>query len=378
MPDPFKFLPSKTSNPEPSPLLRHVPTPHPDTFIDHPSHAKPGIWPFPDKLHVCTAIINPQRFRSRYELFRGFEHRVDTSSAILHVGEVAFGGRHFEVTDPNNPHHLQLRIHMSELWLKENALNLLMANVIRLYPDAKYFAWVDADLQFSRPDWAQETLHQLQHYHVVQMWSFCQDLNVDHELVGFDDGGEQMPGMMHQFIQSGRYGTLAEYRQIIREEGCDPYPYGRGQRMKLHPGHAGYAWAATRYALDTLGGLIDFSVCGANDHHMARAFIGDILGSVHKDAPQPFKEALKIWGERAEILKPKIGYVPGLVTHFWHGAKANRGYLNRWEIINDNIFDPALDLKRDAQGLYQLTGRNKKLIADLMGYFRSRLEDATS
>ena len=146
----------------------------------------------------------------------------------------------------------------------------------------------------------------------------------------------------------------------------------------MHPGHSGYAWAATRYALDTLGGLIDWSVCGANDHHMARAFIGDILASVHPKAPAPFKESLRIWGERAETLKPKIGYVPGLIMHMWHGAKANRGYLNRWAILNDNHFDPALDLKRDAQGLYQLTGRNKKLIEDLMGYFRSRREDATS
>lgn len=378
MADPFKFLPSKTTNPEHSPLRPHVPTPHPDIFIDHPSHAKPGIWAFPDKLHVCTAIINPQRFRSRYELFRGFERRVDTSSAILHVAEVAFGGRHFEVTEPGNPNHLQLRIHMSELWHKENALNLLIANAIRNYPDAKYFAWWDADIQFSRPDIAQETLHQLQHYHIVQCFSMCMDLSVNHEALGFDDGGETLPSMIHQHIEAGLYGSLAAYRAELQKQGCNPYPYGRaGIDRRLHPGHAGYAWAATRYALDTLGGLIDWSVCGANDHHMARAFIGDILGSVHPDSPKPFKESLRIWGERAETLKPKIGYVPGLVTHFWHGSKQNRQYLTRWQILNNAGFDPALDLKRDAQGLYQLTGRNKKLTADLMAYFRQRNEDST-
>jgi hypothetical protein len=110
---------------------------------------------------------------------------------------------------------------------------------------------------------------------------------------------------------------------------------------------------------------------------MARGLIGNIMESVHKDAPQPFKESLRIWGKRAEILQPKIGYVPGLITHFWHGPKANRRYLDRWQILNDNHFDPALDLKRDAQGLYQLSGRNKKLIADLMAYFRQRNEDAS-
>ena len=35
-----------------------------------------------------------------------------------------------------------------------------------------------------------------------------------------------------------------------------------------------------------------------------------------------------------------------------------------------------LDIKRDAQGLYQLTGRNTKLMVDLMAYFRQRNEDS--
>lgn len=362
---------------------RFVPTPHPESHIDHASHAKSGIWPFPDRLHVCTAIINPQRFRSRYDLYRAFQKRCDDAGAILHTVEVAFGGRHFEVTEPGNPHHLQLRIDMQELWHKENALNLLIANAIRVYPHAKYFAWVDADVQFARPDWAQETVQQLQHYHVVQMWSMCQDLNVDHEVMGYDDGGEQLPGMIYQWIQAGRYGKLEGYiNSLATNAGIDPYPYGKKHKCfkdrMLHPGHCGYAWAASRYALDTLGGLIDYSPCGANDHHMARALIGNVLESIHHAAPQSFKDMLLEWGKRAEHLKPRVGYVPGLITHFWHGPKANRQYISRWKIINDNQFEPGLDLKRDAQGLYQLTGKKKRLIADLMAYFRQRNEDAAS
>ncbi len=272
---------------------------------------------------------------------------------------------------------------MQELWHKENALNLSIANAIRLYPHAKYFAWVDADVQFS----AQVGLgnrQQLQHFHVVQMWSMCQDLNVDHEVAGYEDGGEQLPGMVYQQIQAGRYGKLAEYVANLQSTGAIE-PYGNGLNYKnghtnkrLHPGHCGYAWAASRYALDTLGGLIDWSPCGANDHHMAMGLLGNIMDSVHGGSPKAFKDSLKIWGERAEVLKPRVGYVPGLVTHFWHGPKANRQYISRWQIINDNGFDPALDLKKDSQGLYCLTGRNKRLIADLMAYFRQRNEDATS
>jgi hypothetical protein len=339
--------------------------------IDHRSQAQSHIQPFPDRLHVLTAISNPQRFRSRYDLFWAFEKRVREAGAILHVAEVAFGARPFEVTEPDNLHHLQLRTNF-EIWHKENALNLLISNTLRQHPDAKYFAWVDADVQFARPDWAQETLHQLQHYHVVQMWSMCQDLSPSHEVIAYDEGGEQLPGMVYQHIQSGMYGKYAPI------DPNDPYGLAKAVRKdrRLHPGHSGYAWAATRHALDTLGGLIDWSVCGANDHHMARGLLGNILDSVNAGSSPAFKQSLRLWGERAEQLKPRIGYVPGLITHFWHGPKQNRQYLTRWRILNESQFDPALDIKRDAQGLYQLTGRNNKLTADLMAYFRQRNEDS--
>src|SRR3977135_4084048 len=121
--------------------------------IDHRSQAQSHTQPFPARLHVLTAISNPQRFRSRYELFWAFEKRVREARATLHVAEVAFGGRPFEVTDADNPQHLQLRTAF-EIWHKENALNLLIADVIREYSGAKYFAWVDADVQFVRADWA--------------------------------------------------------------------------------------------------------------------------------------------------------------------------------------------------------------------------------
>ena len=93
--------------------------------------------------------------------------------------------------------------------------------------------------------------------------------------------GEQLPGMVYQHIQSGMYGKYAP---------IDPdNPYGSGTGRRSHPGHSGYAWAATRHALDILGGLIDWSVCGANDHHMARGLLGNILDSVNRGSSPAFK-----------------------------------------------------------------------------------------
>jgi hypothetical protein len=311
----------------------------------------------PELLHVVTAITNPERFRSRVALFHAFAKRVRDAGAQLHVAEAAFGARPFEVTGPGD---LQLRT-SHELWHKENLLNLL---INRLPADAEYVAWVDADLTFARPDWAAETVHQLQHFPIVQMWSHCQDLSSRHAVVQDENGSEHLPSMAYQHV----HGGSPAWSRIA---------YGR------HPGHCGYAWAARRKTLDALGGLIDFSICGANDHHMARAFLGEVGSSIHGASSPGLKRALQVWGDRADrVIRRDLGYVDGLVLHHWHGPKSGRGYRSRWRILTDSQFDPAADICRDAQGVYQLvddgTPRMAKLRDDLRLYFRQRREDQLS
>jgi hypothetical protein len=85
------------------------------------------------------------------------------------------------------------------------------------------------------------------------------------------------------------------------------------------------------------------------------------------------------WQRRAETyVKRNIGFVDGLLLHYFHGAKKNRGYVNRSEILWRNAFDPAKDIKRDWQGLWQLSGDKLALRDQLRAYFRSRDEDNTA
>lgn len=393
MPDNFKFLPDHSTNPDHSPLRRHTPTPHPDTFIDDYSHARPGIWPLPDKLHVMTVLSNPPRFRSRYNLYREYAKRVLDSSAILHTCEIAFGQRHFEITDPSNPHHLQLRT-SHEIWHKENALNVLLQHARRLYPDMRYVAWVDADIHFARPDWAQETLHQLQHYEIVQMFSHAQDLGPNSEPY---EGNR--PGFMwsylnerpnpHDMPEGWDWATSGHsVSDGVAPASCY-YPPAAGApgRISWRFTHPGFAWAARLSALDKLavgpyGPLVDWAILGSGDYHMATALVGHVEYSLSKQMPGRYRELCWKWQEKSEkYIRRNVGCVPGIVNHGWHGKRAARLYDKRWKFLAVSRFNPDLDLKRDTQGLWQLEDRGYDSITlrdGLRAYARLRDEDNPS
>lgn len=370
-------------------------------YLDHVSHAQPGIQPLNDRLYVIAVISNPMRFRKRYRHYEAFQHQVEAAGATLLTVECAFGEREFEITSATNPWNLQLR-QFDSLWNKESTLNAGVQHLTKLVPGWKYFAWIDADVTFQRNDWAQEALHQMQHNKVVQLFSSCMDLTDDFEPLVDAGGNFSQPGFIAQWYKTFRYGshagmdlgysrkpgtTVPTVESFITESES----YYSGAQLKtitgtkeipgeerLRPGHCGYAWAMRRDAYEELGGLLDVSICGANDHHMAAAFIGDILCSVNHQCHPAFLEELTTWGERAEAhIKPYVGFVPGLVTHHFHGSKAGRRYIDRWKILVDNQYNPRKHIRRDAQGLWVWnhphTPRN--LVVDLRGYFAQRSED---
>ncbi len=312
-----------------------------------------------ERLYVVAVVSNPQRFHSRYQLYQQFAKHVEKSGAQLLTVEAAFGRRHHNVTEPGNPWHVQLRTD-DELWNKECMVNI---GISRLPADWKYVAWIDADIEFVRPDWVTETIHQLQHFDVVQLWSDCIDLLPDY-------------GVNQYHLSFMRSYMDWIHGRLNVEPGGDEYTTGKTPYF-----HAGFAWAARREAIDALGGLIDWSVCGANDHHMALALVGRLKKSIHGGCSQAFKDSLLEWEMRAlKYIRLNVGYVPGTITHHWHGPKTNRQYKGRWEILTETQFDPNLDLKKDSQGLYQLTDRrgsdSVKLRDGLREYFRTRFEDS--
>ncbi len=326
-------------------------------MYSHLSRANHVIKRLDSKLHVIAVVFNPLRFQSRYNLFSDFSKNTIAAGANLWVIELAFGNRPFEVTDCANPHHIQLRSD-HELWHKERMINEAVAC---LPADWEYVAWVDADLTFVNPDWVHETMQQLQHYQLVQMFTHATDVGPSFEPLETFEG----------FAFSYRSGRKFPILNNSPKRG-QPYYYG-GRYW-----HPGYAWAYRREAWNTMGGLLDINLVGGGDHQMAYGLLGEISQTIPAGTSEQYAKVVKTWEGNAALLKRNVGSVPGTVIHHFHGPKVKRGYNNRWKILTDNQFDPVQDIKADWQRMYMLnteTTNKIKLRDDLRAYFRSRNED---
>ena len=334
-------------------------------------HTPWRCWSEEQPLHVAVAYSNPVRWAKRRMLMNDFkEHMGASSNVVLHIGELAYGDRPFEVTG-DDPNDVQLRT-SHELWHKENILNLA---VQRFPPNWRYGAVIDGDFHMTRRDWALEAAHQLQHYDFVQLFSSYSDLSSQHRPF------RVMASFASNYLNGG---ANASYRAMLRKAAAAPYGYYSGQPAaagaKATPwaiGATGGAWAFRRSAFDAVGGLLDNCILGSADWHMAFGLVGAIDGAAELQwCSKPYVESVLRWQHRAAVLKQNIGCIDNHAVHYFHGSKVSRAYGSRWRILLDNNFDPRTDISRDWQGVYQLTGNKPRLRDQIRAYFRDRNEDS--
>lgn len=314
------------------------------TSLD-PAHRQIHVQPVSAPLYVVCAMFNPLRYWSRYKLYHRFRKHCADAGAILLTVELALRDRHFEVTTHDNPFDVQLR-GQSEIWYKENLQDVGLSC---LPQNAEYVAFVDGDFHFTRADWATETVHMLQHYEAVQMFSHVTNETHDHRPLGTNIG----------------------------------FAYAFCQNHELKPGYTrfgspGGAWAFRRNALRKLGGMLDTCILGSGDYHMAVGLC--MLEDKHQDwvhqpaMPEYFR-SIRAWQDRAAVLKGNVGFVEAHAIHGWHGPMAKRGYISRGGILARHGYDPRVDVLYDENGVLQLVENKPKLRDEIRGYFRQRNED---
>jgi len=300
--------------------------------------------PIENKLHVIMVISNPCLFAKRYILAKEFIKRMDDEDdVVLYVVELTYDKQRFIITDKNNKRHLQINT-KTPLWHKENMINV---GVNKLLPkNWKAFAWIDGDIEFESATWAKDALKILNgHKDVVQLYSHCIDMNKNgYTMRVFNSFGYQFE-RKHQYVSNG------------------PDFW-----------HPGFAWACTRKAFDKMGGLYESAILGSGDNIMSMSFIGCGLKAINSESTDNYKESIVDFQKKVQKLR--LGYVPGVIRHYYHGSKKNRQYSERWQILIKHSYSPELHVSSNSDGILVPTKDcPSELLDDILKYFKERNED---
>jgi hypothetical protein len=331
----------------------------------HPSQRTLHVEPISQPLYIIGVIFNPERYATKYRNFWAYEKHIRDSGAQLYVVELALRDRHFQITSYNNPNHIQLRTD-SELFSKENLINI---GIRHLPQNWLYAGYVDCDFMMTRSDWVYETLHQLQHFSWVQIFSSYSDLAQNYTLF------RTMPSF--QFVHHDPDTAKRILRVPGQDNQIDNYYLTSSKEFKPIIGATGGAWTWRREAYNAVGGLLDFCILGSADFHMAFALNNKINWASENTRCTPqYIEALKRWADKAKQFEYKVGYIENHAIHSFHGSKVNRNYGTRWEILQRFDYNPLTDIDYDDNGVLKFTGNKPGLEAAIRNYFRLRKEDS--
>jgi hypothetical protein len=269
--------------------------------------------------------------------------------------ELVYGDAEWEVTDSNNPRHLQLRLPADEplLWMNENLVNIGIAELLPV--DWKVVAWIDWDLEFDNWHWVEDCMLLLDNgdppardgsgFDILQLFSHCVDMDVDESAV-----------QIH---------TSLGYQAV---NGVECSPGG------VNFGHTGYAWACTRAAYEKLGRLFDKCILGNGDTVIAFSVMESAKSPISLSSTRGYLDTVDSYRSKAKGMR--LGYVPGVLRRYFHGRKASRRHMDRWKILTRGKYDPCKHVYYDEYGLIRATHDFPvEMAVKIREYFFSRKED---
>jgi hypothetical protein len=290
-----------------------------------------------DEFAILTCQFSPVGCRRTIENYFLFQAALGPLEARLFSAEVAYDGQDFQ-TDAQ----LKLRASdASRFWLKESLLNLLLR---RLPEGVRYVAWLDRDVVFHERYWPERAAELLDDdCAMVQLFSIVRSAGPDGATIAVDEG----------------------------------FAYAAADGDGKKPGRPGFAWAARRDYLDSVE-FPSMNIVGGADNNMAIAWTGGDLSELwDRDG---YAAGLRAWNEiwaeraRAAMNGRRCGYVPGMLTHLWHGDRRNRQFNSRHALLENAGFDPQQHIRVNDDGLPELHGQ-PELADQIHQYFVSRQED---
>lgn len=300
----------------------------------------PFFVPVDNNLYIILPYFNYCAYSTRYRLFLDFINRIKYLKNIRIIITEGLGPAPLP-TIPGIFRHLKFEV-THQIWIKESLIN---AAIFQLPPTWKYISWIDADIQFNDDKWVEKTIEKLNTDDVIQLFRECDFLGPTGEVLKVDKSFAYLHNSGAQLTRNHRYGHF----------------------------HPGYAWACTRKAYEKMGGLVDWGILGSSDNHLAHALIGMVNYSYNGLVHDNYKRKCQNFQNRCDGLK--FGFVDIKISHFWHGSIADRKYQDRWLILVNHKFNPEEDIYKSRTGIIQLTNIGKRILPDILEYFKGRNED---
>jgi hypothetical protein len=301
-----------------------------------------------DGFWAITSYWNPMRYGRKLANYRLFRERLGVPLIAV---ELAYG-EEFELRE-DDAEILVRRRGRDILWQKERLLNIALQ---ALPNNCRMIAWVDCDVVFGAPDWAERTCRLLDRAALVQPFGHLHRMPTDwRPNHGPQPAGELLRSVVF-LIASGMPAATCLGTPFSRN-ACTP----------------GYVWAAHR-ALLQRHGLYDACIIGGADSAVARAAYGH------------FEDALRLqylnrdhylaWAEPFyAAVRGGIAFLDGDLFHLWHGDTEHRRYRERLEVLNRFRFDPFADIAVDDGGVWQWSSDKRAMHDYVRNYFAARRED---
>lgn len=291
----------------------------------------------PSDIAVITPYFNFANYDSvRQNLYR-FRQSLTYKTTVV---ELSLTGRFHCATES---HDLRLASDVRSIMFQRNRLVNL---AIRRLPDSiKKVAWVDGDVLFEDPQWLDKLSEVLDDVEIAQPFDTARSLDVN--------------------------GAVTRARPSwcsIMGTDTDKWASSRG-----------YAWGARLDALPRLPvegnhvGLLDRQLV-SEDTVMAMYWAGLGLGGDIKKMGQSMEYYCRVWSGA----KPqrKLGFVPGVVSHLYHGEYASRYGQDR-DYLSETSYDPLNDLVIDpSTGIYRWSPMRERSIVYFLSTMYARDCDA--
>lgn len=229
---------------------------------------------------------------------------------------------------------IHVKINITDmLYIRENLINVAINNLPKNW---NYLSWIDYNINFTNPNWINETIDKLDIYDIIHLYD-----NVVH----FDK---------NNVATHITYSLFREFTNNSNNIQINNPKYT-----------SNYAWGCSRKGYDIIEDLIDFNIIDSSEKMMAFAMIGKVKELCNYDKlSNEYKDKLIEFQNKCEDNIIRVNNITGTILNYY-----NYNYNNFDEkiteeglkILIENKYSPNEDIVYNKHKLITLTSHGKRL-----------------